>query len=666
MAAPELSALPMLQNHRSLAIDVPPSPTLTNPDMILPYSRVGASPTPLASSPTLRAGDLGLSPGPSSTPTPEPNSEPELGVATAMKLPLRMKVGPPSSVIQANSTGYEHGAPLSDIGEEETTPRSKFSRRSRTPSPVEPQSPTPVSKVSKHNRRTSDLSGSDGSDIGDWENFDSSRMMTGRLAADVAKTDDEDTDVPESNRNSLVTAPSADSDEMAVLNAKAEKILANARKRLSHMEDNLSKARHSVLWSPRSSPNMNEHHQQPAGGLYRSISLAAVGRKSKPLLPIKSNLSHSRGLSDTTQIGGLKRLSMIPEARSLSAQETSRRPTESPQQQQTTRFSPGPKYAGHSPASSRSMHSPMRILEEEEGSPTSTLKTSPETPGPRGLGINTLATQTKEDISNVRDSPSPTHHRSTSAASARSLRSQMSDLKVRITDLKAKNQEDKERRQSLQNRNTPSPFNQASNPEHWYTSSPEYKERGSPLNTNAGVGWSPTHAKKESIDAQITPVTPKTAAFLVMETPQTGDSAFRSDARTDVNTPSLAKRTVNVEPVQPLVDDRVDSVIDDSYYEDAAQRFEDDDDQVAASEEEQIYLNEMLEESLQEVQPEVPDIPDQFLDGEGEAERHEDRLDAFDYENMFLHSALGNYGGGGNRSRSNSDSSETSVETRES
>ena len=648
-----LNFSPMRVQPSTAAQETPPSPTLTNPDLILPYAMVGASPTPLASSPTLRAGDMGLSPGQASAPTPEP----ELGVATAMRIPLRMKAGPPASVIQTHG-GYEHGAPLTDVSEEETTPRSKFSRKSRSPSPMDPQSPTPAGRKLKHRRSASEQSASDGSDIGDWENFDSSKMMSGRLAADVAREDDEDMDAFESKRNSLIVTNSGDGDDMAMLNDKAEKILANARKRLTHMEDNLSKARHSVLWSPRSSPNMNELHQ-PVGGLYRSISLAGFGRKSKPIYqPVRSNLSHSRGLSDTTPTNGLKRLSMIPEARSSSAQEY-RRQGESPQQQQHARLSPSTRYMAPSPASSRSIHSPMRILEEEEHSPTSTIKTSPEDHGPRGLGINTLANPTKHNVSESRRSPSPTLMRSASAASAQSLRSQMSDLKVRIQDLKAKAQEDRERRQSAQSRNTPSPFNQSTNPEHWYKSAPEYKEGGSPLNTNAGFGWSPARGK-ESIDAQVTPVTPKTAPFLNMEPPDTGESAFRSDARTDVNTPSLAKRTVDVEPI---IDDRVDSVIDDSYYEDAAQQFEEYD-QVAASEEEQIYLNEMLEESLQDVQTEVPDLPDQYLEGEVEAERHEDRLDAFDYENMFLHSALGNYTGAGTRSRSQSDSSETSVETR--
>ncbi|KAI9874516.1 MAG: hypothetical protein M1823_007667, partial [Watsoniomyces obsoletus] len=73
-------------------------------------------------------------------------------------------------------------------------------------------------------------------------------MMSGRLAADVAKQDDEDTDGVESKRNSAVSFVmplDEDRDEMTILNAKAEKILATARQRLGHMEDNLSKARHS-------------------------------------------------------------------------------------------------------------------------------------------------------------------------------------------------------------------------------------------------------------------------------------------------------------------------------------------------------------------------------------------------------------------------------------
>merc|ERR1712000_350069 len=118
-------------------------------------------------------------------------------------------------------------------------------------------------------------------------------------------------------------------------------------------------------------------------------------------------------------------------------------------------------------------------------------------------------------------------------------------------------------------------------------------------------------------------------------------------------------KSVNV--LSPAVDES-GSVVQESLYEDAAQEF-DEEEPIAASDEEQIYLNEVLEESLQEIEPEVPEVPDHLLTSEQGAERHEDRYDAFDYENMFLHSALGNYTGTGTRSDTPSESDNSSVTT---
>ncbi|ETN41324.1 uncharacterized protein HMPREF1541_03259 [Cyphellophora europaea CBS 101466] len=645
---------PEVPSGKTTPQNAPPSPTLTNPDMILPRSYTSfSSPSPdrlIASSPILRHADFTLPPELSSSP-PEPR--PDIGGTTTAK--MRAKPVAPSSQYSAFS-GYEHGAPLSDIGEEETiasqaTPRSKFTRQSRSPSPVEPLSPIPnaISNADEtpRERRQSDAASSDGSDIGDWENFDSSKMMSGRLAADVAKQ--EEKEALSSKRNSTVSI--IDRDEMAILNDKAEEILANARKRLTHMEDNLSKARHSTLWSPRSSPNISEYHQQPAGSLYRSISLAGANKRySRPVISTSSP-SHIRGSSDTTPTG-LKRLSMIPEARASSAQEYGSKP-ESPY----SRPSAAARLTAQSPSSSQSISSPMRALEEEEDdeqrSP-STSKTSPETSQPRGLGIDTGNRDHKE---HVRSAVSPTLARSASvnslsrpesAASTRSIRESMSDLRLRISDIKAKAQADRERRSH--NRNTPSPFTNA-NPENWYTSSPEYKQGGSPINANAGQGWSPHHTRENSLDAQVTPQPPRVADLLQPETPQT-ILPLTPGGRTDQNTPNL--RQTSLKPIP----EAHDSVLEQSQYEDAIQNF-DDDEPIAASEEEQIYLNEMLEESLHDVESNEADLTEHML-VDSSAERHEDRLDAFDYENMFLHSAMGNYRG---REGEETDSDTASVET---
>ncbi|KEF56356.1 uncharacterized protein A1O9_07937 [Exophiala aquamarina CBS 119918] len=634
--------------------DAPPSPTLTNPDMILPYNPfLSSSPTPLASSPTLQQSTLPPRPDSAvslSSALGDAELSPEVGVATTVRAPARIV---PS--INTNFNGYEHGAPLSDIGEEETPVSKRSSRFSYTSTISGPSSPTPAEKTPVQSRRLSNQSSSsNGSDLGNWEDFDSSKMMNERLAADVAKVEDDEVDDPDSKRNSTTVAGPVD--EMALLNERAERILEHARKRLTSMEDNLSKARHSILMSPRSSPNMSELHQ-PAGGLYRSISLAGISsRKSRPLYPVvKTNSAiHTRGGSDTTPNTGLKRLSMIPE-RSASALEYGRR-QESPQQYQ---MSPSNRVAGFSPASSRSFNSPLRVLQEEEGTP-STIKTSPEQNAPRGLGINTLAAISKETVSVITSSPTTAVARSSSAMSSRStkeIRDQMTDLRARISDLKDKAQADSMRRRSAQSMRTPSPFTAAQTPEQWYTSAPEYREGGSPINTNAGMGWSPSRQQAIMLDAQAAPVTPQTQTFLTIEQPTTNDSRLVSDARTDKNTPSFHKSI----PMSALTRDKPKSTMQESHYEDAAQEL-DDEDAVAASEEEQVYLNEVLQESLEEIEPEVPEVPEHLLN-DGGAGRHEDRLDAFDYENMFLHSAMGNYTGSGTRSLTPSESDGSSVVT---
>ncbi|TKA25945.1 hypothetical protein B0A54_17255 [Friedmanniomyces endolithicus] len=81
------------------------------------------------------------------------------------------------------------------------------------------------------------------------------------------------------------------------------------------------------------------------------------------------------------------------------------------------------------------------------------------------------------------------------------LREQMTSLKGRISTLRDRAREDSLRRQSLQNLRTPSPFSNsaASPPEYFYTQSPSY---GSPvLDTNAGIGH---------VSADNSPETPQT------------------------------------------------------------------------------------------------------------------------------------------------------------
>ena len=273
--------------------------------------------------------------------------------------------------------------------------------------------------------------------------------------------------------------------------------------------------------------------------------------------------------------------------------------------------------------------------------PLRTNKTSPEISMPRGLGITTNSGSTQENtglgegnLLNNANSLSRSLSQ-TSSRSARDLRDQMLGLKSKVIDLKAKAQADSLRRRSSQNVRAPSPYDQAA--EQWYAGAAEYKAGESPLSTNAGLGWSPHHQNPDSGFG--TPPSLKDSDTLGVErngTPVTNPGP----TRTDVNTPNLHQDLDKSQPGR----DGEDSPAQPSHYEDAFEESSSDpEDAVAASEEEQIYLNEALEESLQEAEPEFSSMTEDVAELNGEPERHEDRVDAFDYENMFLHSALGNY-----------------------
>jgi hypothetical protein len=204
------------------------SPTLTNPDMILPYREQHSSPIPLSSSPTFDT-------TPSSSPSHSyvlslyPSEPPvEVGVARSFAVPLRIK--PPAlTTITYPPHNYEHGAPLSVIGEEETTPKSRQTK-SRSPSPSNDNSPTKATlSAQRHARRSS--SGSDcssGSDITKWEDFEVPTTSNARLKADLENEGDDaaDLDGLDSKRSSGITSGD---DDMK----RAELILANAKKRLT-------------------------------------------------------------------------------------------------------------------------------------------------------------------------------------------------------------------------------------------------------------------------------------------------------------------------------------------------------------------------------------------------------------------------------------------------
>jgi hypothetical protein len=214
-------------------------PTLTDPDLLLP-DRDSLSSPHRASESSFLSSDTEPSPSSSSgIVSPASSDAFEVGTATAFLLPMRPKPPPPLSNPLAYS-GYEHGAPLSDIGEEEMTPRSRRAR-SRTPSPTasSPAVGPPAAAWwnQKPEKRLSEMSSSSGVSTGSdlyWESFDTGAGMSDRLRADLAAARDDTFILDDfgSKRNSTATNGDDESATQA-LSKRAEQILANAKKRLT-------------------------------------------------------------------------------------------------------------------------------------------------------------------------------------------------------------------------------------------------------------------------------------------------------------------------------------------------------------------------------------------------------------------------------------------------
>ena len=221
---------------------VPSSPTLTNPEMILPCHDSNQEPSPIhVKSSTLKHAELPPLPTSMSVYEGHPSRrESEVGVAKIEAMPPGFKAAPPSSAQIYRY--YEQGAPLSDIGEEETTPRSKKTR-SRTSSLGQPSSPTipaqltsrPIYRLARGLSDRSESSVSASSDLERWEDFDTSNISSERLKADLANArDDVSLDGLDSKQDNAV-AIGEDDDEWssAALSRRAERILADAKKRLT-------------------------------------------------------------------------------------------------------------------------------------------------------------------------------------------------------------------------------------------------------------------------------------------------------------------------------------------------------------------------------------------------------------------------------------------------
>jgi hypothetical protein len=431
------------------------------------------------------------------------------------------------------------------------------------------------------------------------------------------------------------------------------------------MEGNLTRARSSLRISPSPSPTPSPHGtptsssiQRPVGELYRSISRTDRKRASllKPRQVHSTNTdgsgnNHSRGLSETNipSDATLVPDSSINDPRSLSALGSTSASTYE-RDDGSFQYNSSRAYVPHR-SSMLSQHSMTFHPAEEEKANNPDRKSS------SSEGTSSYGATMEKRLSNFSstDEPGSVQLGETSRAPSqmyvRDLRDQMEGLKNKISSLQKKTQEDSLRRrsqQSLQSLRTPSPFTAA---EQWYTSAMEYRDGYSNLSANAGYGWSPATQHDEN--------SPRRESRQ-----EKGDKsqASEGDSSEQKNAELVNDSFVEPDLAQGHDNEEEHSVLE-SHYEDAEDgRGDEALDEFADSEIDRAALDEILNEPLDYDPDEEGDV---FEDSASfvppDATPHEEREDAFDYENFYLHSAMGSFMR--NDHRRTSVSSTGSVET---
>lgn len=408
------------------------------------------------------------------------------------------------------------------------------------------------------------------------------------------------------------------------------------------MEGNLTRARSSLRMSPSPSPLPGASSIQ--GVLSRPVSKAerraqtslagALLRQRVSQGPGTSNSSHSRGLSDIH----------VPSFQNRGSLTDVKRPFRSLSALGSTNASgfgatdPSliQRPVGHWVSSRTSItaynHTPAIP-------PPSEHLSHPNCPSPVGDRPQTPTSKSgnSKNPQEMHLSPSMDEPRAVSQSSLSSrsqseiqmqgLHGQMEDLKSKISTLKDRTHEDNMRRRSLQSLRTPSPFTAA---EQWYANSAEYPSQIVHANSNAGMEGSEEHAEQ------------KVAKDLDYEV---------ADANSSLYIHENVVQSFNTSGEQQFIAKSENP--DEEYDKSSSSSGDIDRNALAEILREPLDIPGSFDEDLLQEFPPVPPV--------SETMRHEDRVDAFDYEHFILHSVLGNYSNV--RTRAQSYSSVESVET---
>ncbi|KAK2626618.1 hypothetical protein QTJ16_003793 [Diplocarpon rosae] len=658
-------------------VPIPASPTLTNPDMILPYVEYDSA-----------------SPG-GNYRSACPGEE----RADIRQIDTHFSIAPPrTNIALTTPIIYGNGTMLSDIGE--VTEAESTPGRSKLPGPAErrmlkqkqasgnyaPVGSSPThgyaavmkrTRVGTHQRTISIESSStvtsDGQAAEMFKDFDDGvsvddSVFQGDDEESVADSYSEQVIASETQRLAMADNQLEHEDDRnssAALSRRAEQILLNAKKRLTvglhihldpslltliqNMEDNLTRARSSLCATP--------------SGSISSIHSSSPLSRSTP-----SPLENDRIAGAFSMYPSRQRLLPTP-AESPAASPTNPRVGSENSILLPQRMAPFPI-----PIPVRSVNTAARFTGRSDGGKRSpTLSQAPQahcedtrTIAHSGFfsslskgfpPLDILQPLTEDDgivdfdadRESIRSSvdgylrPNGEHRgltRSVSSMQMRDLKDQMSDLKGRLSVLRDRARSDTMKRRSLQSLRTPSPFTAA---EQWYATSNNY---GDPLSVNAGVASPPWKVS------------------------QSGDNEARQVQE------AIDGTSEQVLCVEDAALD-ITSVYEDINEHSGTFALEDENESRSSETAEEIYRivqehqqNEEAGEGYEEVvgykeADHYESDTSVYHDSLSTQLSHEDREDAFDYEHFFLHSAMGTICQQKleRRCSSGSASSEDSVET---
>ncbi|KAG8533262.1 uncharacterized protein KY384_002045 [Bacidia gigantensis] len=593
-----------------------PSPTLTNPDLILPFEHLSSEetsrvkmkdpqlPSPIADDERYsRSGSI--------------DHKPRLKPANQSLSPFR------------NGILAQNDAQVMRSNSERGHGRIKVenSRLSYRPNGGSPTTSSPTAQANVNDLRMDRFSESPEEDDHPLHNTYKTPSIL-----------DEDEEDPESH---------------AAMTRRAEEILANAKKRLTNMEGNLNRARSTLGSRPSSSMSSfadretpSQHHMQRerrAHGGYSPLK----HRQANPSLKDDAQ-GHLRISSETSVPSSLHTTAAKGRAGDATGTERNAEPA---------RFWNGG--VGRSMSLAERHKRGLQPLNENG-------------PAPDSFDGQVIQEEEEEDSEKARsplnrqtfgtpDSPpqiSPTSglNRSRSITQMRDLREQMSDLKGKISTLKQRAREDSLRRRSLQTLRTPSPLTNA-DVDYSGVQRAEEQTRGTGLGI-VGVPQPEAGSRVPEVDDRVD--RPSTAPEATVAVDAKGmEDRMEVDSGVGIaDQPSHLERS---QPGEQMVSEAKRDI--EQSQEDRHTRYLPDYTQndrhippgSAIPKQEIVEAPKLVDEPIDLANS--PPEPDDFQEAVGE--RHEDRADAFDYEHFFLHSSMGHYG----RKRSSTHSSNYSTET---